>query len=115
MLALSTALLHGQTHVTAPANKYTLSDDVKLGQEAAREMRAQLPILNDDEITSYVAGLGRRLVGAIPPELQHPEFRYTFEVGQRPRHQRVRAPRRTDVRQPRDDRDRGTPKEKSPA
>jgi hypothetical protein len=79
-LALSTALLHGQTRITAPANKYKLSDDVKLGQDAAREMRAQLPILNDDEITSYVEGLGGRLVNAIPRELQHPEFRYTFEV-----------------------------------
>ena len=43
-------------------------------------MRQQLPTLNDEEVTSYVASLGRRLVNAIPPELQHPEFRYTFEV-----------------------------------
>jgi hypothetical protein len=79
-LALTGVLASAQTHVTPPSNKYALSDDVKLGQEAAREMRAQLPILNDQEITSYVEGLGRRLVGAIPRELQHPEFRYSFEV-----------------------------------
>src|SRR5207302_10975285 len=30
--------------------------------------------------TSYVQSIGRRLVDAIPPELQHPEFRYSFKV-----------------------------------
>jgi beta-barrel assembly-enhancing protease len=80
VLALSSVLASAQTHVTPPSNKYALSDDVKLGQDAAREMRAQLPILNDEEVTSYVEGLGRRLVNAIPRELQHPEFRYSFEV-----------------------------------
>jgi hypothetical protein len=80
VLALSGVLVSAQTHVTPPSNKYALSDDVKLGQEAAREMRSQLPILNDEEVTSYVEGLGRRLVNAIPRELQHSEFRYSFEV-----------------------------------
>src|SRR5207247_289280 len=40
----------------------------------------ELPILHDDAVTSYVQDLGRRLVSAIPPELQHQEFSYTFEV-----------------------------------
>ena len=79
-VALATALVSAQTHVVPPANNYKPADDIKLGQDAAREMRAQLPILNDEEVKSYVEGLGGRLVNAIPPELQHPEFRYTFEV-----------------------------------
>jgi hypothetical protein len=79
-IALSAAVLSAQTHVSAPSNKYTPAQDIKLGQDAAREMRAQLPILNDDEVTSYVEGVGGRLVNAIPRELQHPEFHYTFEV-----------------------------------
>jgi hypothetical protein len=79
-LALSGVLVSAQTHITPPSNNYSPSDDVKLGQDAAREMRSQLPILNDEEITSYVEGLGRRLVNAMPRELQHPEFRYSFEV-----------------------------------
>jgi len=77
---IATVLVSAQTRITPPSNKYSPSEDVKLGQDAAREMRQQLPILRDDEITSYVEGLGRRLVNAIPPELQHPEFHYTFEV-----------------------------------
>ena len=36
--------------------------------------------MNDSAVSSYVAELGRRLVAAIPPELQHPEFQYTFET-----------------------------------
>src|SRR5262245_28032831 len=79
-LVIATVLVSAQTRITPPSNKYSPSEDVKLGQDAAREMRQQLPILRDDEITSYVEGLGRRLVNAIPPELQHPEFHYTFEV-----------------------------------
>ena len=69
-----------QTKVTAPKNKYAVKDDVQLGREAAAEVEKQLPILHDDNVTSYVAGIGERLVRAIPAELQHPEFQYSFKV-----------------------------------
>jgi Zn-dependent protease with chaperone function len=68
------------THVKAPANSYSTSDDVKVGLQAAREAEPQLPILSDAEITNYVNDVGKRLVSAIPEEYQHPEFRYTFKV-----------------------------------
>lgn len=79
-LVLSSAVVAAQTPVTPPKNNYSLAQDVQLGQDAAREMRQQLPLLDDDEVKSYVEGVGGRLVNAIPRELQHPEFRYTFEV-----------------------------------
>src|SRR5437867_12232406 len=79
-LALSSTLVAAQTQITAPNNSYTPAQDVELGQKAAAEARQQLPVMRDDEVTSYVENLGRRLVAAIPSELQHPEFRYTFEV-----------------------------------
>jgi len=79
-VVLAGIVLSAQTRITPPANKYAPADDVKLGQDAAREMRRQLPILRDDEVTSYVETLGNRLVGSIPRELQHPEFHFTFEV-----------------------------------
>jgi hypothetical protein len=69
-----------QTRIVPPPNKYKPADDVKLGQEAAQQATQQLPMLNDAAVDEYVAGIGRRLVNAIPPELQHPEFRYTFRV-----------------------------------
>jgi hypothetical protein len=69
-----------QTKITPPANKYSTAQDVKLGQEAAAEAKKELPMLNDDRVDDYVENVGRRLVAAIPPEFQHSEFRYTFDV-----------------------------------
>src|SRR5581483_6734991 len=79
-LAFSCALVSAQTVIKPPDNKYTPAQDVELGEQAAKEMRQQLPILDDDEAKSYVEGLGRRLVAAVPAQLRHPEFRYTFDV-----------------------------------
>jgi Zn-dependent protease with chaperone function len=79
-LALTTVGVAGQTRVTPPENKYSIAEDVKLGREAAQEARRQLPILREGEVTSYVDGLGRRLVRAIPSDLRHDQFRYTFET-----------------------------------
>jgi hypothetical protein len=70
----------GQTPVSAPKNKYKVSDDVQAGQQAAQQVYQQMPILNDSGVKSYVNSVGQRLAAAIPPEFQHPEFRYTFDV-----------------------------------
>ncbi|MFH4202114.1 M48 family metalloprotease, partial [Acinetobacter baumannii] len=35
---------------------------------------------NDEVVQDYVERVGQRLVAAIPPEFQHPEFRYMFKV-----------------------------------
>lgn len=78
--ALFTSIVAAQTRITPPDNKYTPEQDVELGQEAAKEARQQLPIMKDDAVTSYVENVGRRLVGAIPPELANSAFKYTFET-----------------------------------
>ena len=77
---LCIALLAAQTVITPPDNKYSPAEDVKLGQEAAAQAEQQLPIMRDDAVTSYVEGIGRRLVDAIPENRRHPEFRYSFKV-----------------------------------
>jgi len=69
-----------QTRIVAPANNYSPAQDVELGQQAATQARQTLPVMRDEEITAYVQTIGRRLVDAIPPDLRHPEFGYTFEV-----------------------------------
>ncbi len=82
--AAATAILAGfvtlaaQTHITAPENKYSPADDVKLGQQAAEQVRQQMPIMHDDAVNGYLADIGDRLVASIPPEFQHSEFHYTF-------------------------------------
>jgi len=77
---LVAAMFAGQTAIVPPENKYTPAQDVELGQKAAQQAREQLPIMRDDAVTSYIEDVGRRLVAAIPPDLRHPEFRYTFEA-----------------------------------
>jgi hypothetical protein len=77
---LAATVASAQTRVVPPKNSYTPAQDVELGRQAAAQAEQQLPILHDDAVTSYVESIGRRLVSAIPPELQHPEFRYTFQV-----------------------------------
>src|SRR5437660_6185028 len=69
-----------QTQITYHSNKFKPTDDVRLGRQAAAEAEQQFPRLRDAEVTTYVERIGQRLVAAIPPEFQHPEFRYSFKV-----------------------------------
>jgi hypothetical protein len=70
----------GQTRIVYHPNKFQPSDDVKLGRQAAAEAEQQFPLLRDAEVNAYVERIGQRLVAAIPPEFQHPEFRHYFKV-----------------------------------
>jgi hypothetical protein len=79
-LALVSTPAHTQTRVTPPPNSYTPAQDVELGSKAAADARKTLPVMHDDNVTSFVQDIGRRLVGAIPQDLEQPRFAYTFEV-----------------------------------
>ena len=70
----------GQTRISAPRNKYKIQDDVKLGQDASRQVYQQMPVLNDNQSTQYLQQVGQRLVNAIPAEFRHPEFQYSFRI-----------------------------------
>src|ERR1043166_9187398 len=69
-----------QTQIKYHPNKYSTQDDIKLGRAAAQEAESQFPLLRDETVRGYVESVGRRLVAAIPPEFQHPEFQYYFKV-----------------------------------
>ncbi|MGE5243005.1 MAG: M48 family metalloprotease [Betaproteobacteria bacterium] len=79
-VALAVAAPGAQTVITPPENKYTPAQDVELGRKAALEVEQQLPILHEADVTALVTSVGRRLVDAIPEELRHAEFRYSFQV-----------------------------------
>src|SRR5262245_3035171 len=66
VVLLSSTLVSAQTPVVPPKNDYPVSQDVELGRQAAAEARKQLPVMRDDAVTSYVDGIGQRLVSAIP-------------------------------------------------
>src|SRR6476469_4880743 len=80
VVVVSVSVVSAQTKITPPKNKYSPQQDVQLGREASAQVEQQLPLLRDDNVTSYVSDIGRRLVSSIPAELQHPEFNYTFKV-----------------------------------
>ena len=77
---LTASLVAAQTLITAPPNRYSPSEDVRLGRQAATEVRQQLPLLRDRQVQSAVASIGQRLVNAIPIELRHSEFSYSVDV-----------------------------------
>lgn len=80
ILSVVVASAGAQTKITAPDNGYSVADDVKLGREAAAEVRKELPMLRDDRVDDYIEDIGRKLATAIPPEFQRSEFQYTFDV-----------------------------------
>ncbi len=79
-LVASAVVLTAQTRITPPKNSYTPDQDVKLGLQAAEQVEQQMPVMRDELVSSYVDRVGQRLVAAVPPTLQHPEFRYTFKA-----------------------------------
>ncbi len=81
VIALSMAVsAAAQTRIEPDKNSFTPQQDVELGQQAAAEVRQTYPLLNDDEIHSYVTRLGQQLVDNIPEYLRQPAFQYTFQV-----------------------------------
>jgi Peptidase family M48 len=80
VVALTVVSSSAQTRIQPHSNSFKPEQDVELGQQAAKEVRQQYPLLNDEEIHSYVVRLGDQLVDNIPEDLRQPAFRYTFEV-----------------------------------
>jgi beta-barrel assembly-enhancing protease len=64
----------------SPPNGFTPRDDVEIGINAAALVAHRLPVLHDEAVTRYLTGVLRRLVVALPSELQHSEFRYAVQV-----------------------------------
>jgi len=74
------AATFGQTPIKLHGNKFKPEDDIKLGQQAAAEAEQKMQLVRDPDLGAYVTRVGERLATAIPPEFQHPEFRYSFKV-----------------------------------
>ncbi|HJQ35316.1 MAG TPA: M48 family metallopeptidase [Pyrinomonadaceae bacterium] len=74
------AAASAQTRVKAPRNFFGVDDDVKAGEEAAREIERETKRYHDPEVEDYVERVGRRLVEAIPEQYRRRQFEYTFHV-----------------------------------
>ena len=72
--------LGAATPIQQRRNSFTPAEDVRLGRQAAADVRQQLPMLNDRATESLVESIGARLVGAVPARFRQPAFRYSFDV-----------------------------------
>ena len=80
LLILVVANPLAQTKITPDRNSYSIADDIHLGQRAVAEAKKQLPMLNDERVDAFIESVGAHLAAAIPSELRHAGFRYTFDV-----------------------------------
>ncbi|HET9215965.1 MAG TPA: M48 family metallopeptidase [Terriglobia bacterium] len=81
LLMTCTIGLSQATKISAPKNRYSVADDVKLGKEAAAQVVRELPLLPENgEVDSYIERIGLSLAGSIPDEFRHSEFQYDFSV-----------------------------------
>ena len=59
-------------------NMFSKEQDVQLGKEAAAEVEKQFQIVGDARISSFIEGIGRKLLQA--PEADAQSFAYSFKV-----------------------------------
>ena len=52
------ALIGQQTRIVMPKNKYKVQEDVKLGNDAARKVEQQFPIIYDRDAEAYLDRVG---------------------------------------------------------
>jgi predicted Zn-dependent protease len=72
--------LGAETPIQPRRNSFTPAEDVRLGRQAAADVRQQLPMLNDRATENLVERIGARLVAAVPARFRQPAFRYSFDV-----------------------------------
>jgi len=81
LLFTPVSLLAQGTNIDAPDNDYSISDDIRLGREAAAQVEQRMPILPEGgEVDDYVERVGQRLVNGVPREFRHSQFDYEFDV-----------------------------------
>ena len=71
----------GRTALKPGWNMFSAAQDVELGQQAAKEVAQQVPMLNDSRVDNYVNNLGRRLAANAPGEKYPYEFRTVNDKG----------------------------------
>jgi beta-barrel assembly-enhancing protease len=77
LIMLCITVLGERTPLKPGMNNYSPADDIKLGQQAAREAEKGLTLINDREVTTYIATLGQKLVSKAPDPNKFP---FTFKV-----------------------------------
>lgn len=74
-LLIAAVVASATTVLSAQLTLISVGDEIKLGREAQREARKQLPII-DGSVQDYVAGVGRQLAA----HASGPRYPYSFSV-----------------------------------
>src|SRR5687768_6124793 len=67
-VVLSATVAAAQTPIELRKNRFSPADDVKLGQQAAKEIRQQMPLLADEPTEAFLERIGERLIDEIPSD-----------------------------------------------
>jgi len=82
LVAASSSTLSGQRNPGAPLrpglNTFSKEQDIRLGQEAAQQVRQKSQVVQNQFLQDYVNRIGQRLANA--PEARQSEFPFTFTV-----------------------------------
>lgn len=70
----------GQTKVSMPKNKASISKDIELGSKTAAQVERTFPMINDMASEAYINEVGNRLANAVPPEFQQRQFNCRFKI-----------------------------------
>jgi Zn-dependent protease with chaperone function len=76
VLVVTAGLAQAVREVKPGWNLFSREQDVELGKQAAQEIEKQVQVVNDQQLTNYVVGLGKRLAS----NSQAPDYPYTFKV-----------------------------------
>jgi Zn-dependent protease with chaperone function len=84
LAALSSLLLSlaafAQSKVEVPKNKKKIEEDIKIGRQYSAEVERTFPMINEGNSVAYINEVGRRLVNAVPPQFQQPQFNCQFKI-----------------------------------
>ena len=75
-LTLATGVASAQTKVKPGWNLFSPQDDVQIGQQSAVQAEQQLPLMNDQQVDTYINRLGQKLAA----NAGGPQFQYRFKV-----------------------------------
>ena len=75
-LGLSAAVAEAAKKIKPGCNLFKPAQDIQLGQDAAKDIEKQVEVVNDPQLTNYVAVIGKRLADAAQGE----DYPYSFKV-----------------------------------
>ena len=75
-LGLSASAAEAAKKIKPGWNLFKPAQDIQLGQEAAKDIEKQVEVVNDPQLTNYIAGIGKRLADVAQGE----DYPYSFKV-----------------------------------